>query len=1188
MIKTKKLLAMVLLLSFMPVCALAAYVPKGDKYYELNSKWCTENGGDSVNGSAITVEDGSANIKYNFYMPFDSKTVTINYVCEKAATVQLTAGDVSANVTLSETETSKTVKLSKAIRQGEQVLNVVLNGNAQISSIRFNKIEISDFSEISSSYAVELQATDYQKATQGAVMIDLKANAIIVRGQRRYIDNANITKTPELIDGVTYLPAKSLAFALGYYIEDIPEKSYLLLRNEENEFVFIDGKLYKNVAFDEDSVFDYNLRYVNGEAYLPVRFFAEQIGKTVGWSDGLIVIDDDPFEVDNIIKNYTADVKAQFEPFEKEIVTGKTYYVSKSLGSDSNDGSKDFPFATLKQAGKVAQAGDTVIIREGVYRETFAPKNDGTATAPITFKAAEGEDVVISALEEINQFDVYEDNTYTANLGFDLGDGRNMVFYNGKALAEARYPNPDTARIEMSERSEPLSDLFPTKGDIHANPENKYQFISDTLLDQEDGHWVGATVVSAHGYNWGLCTAKIKSSTKGSFLVDESNIGGKYWYTPQTTDRSNWSYIAGHKNCMDIAGEWIVKDKALVIIPPEDVTDPKNMKLEVKKRQVVIDVANRKFVRIEGIKTIGGGVKMNNSEMCMINDCELKYISHYTHGLDQREGYIYTGNVYNSYDAPQMGEMGIYVGGTDNIITNSTIDHSAASGIYMVGTYAYIENNTVSNCGYMGNYVSGITFGNEIWKGNTVRKGGFTLYNNTVYNCGRSTLNIQCTEAAGENAYQYTSILPYEVAYNDFHDGVLFSLDTGITYEYQIYAKTDKQQSMMHNNYVYYTGAKTNPYSFAIYHDGGTIGIDTYENVVFTTQPEVKYSQDYVFHNHDDNNVWNNAAIKLAIDGGPEALETDMFPYGRPFWAGVRKDDYLVNYNRIKNNTDDYVQYKAKDAKVSDGVQIVGEEAVFSGKDQYICFEDVDFGEGNNNINISYTSDRWNTNDCIDIIVGDSIETGTIYKNNYADSFAKTEEKTDMLSVGIGETTGKQNVYLKITSYKSIRIRGISINDSGLPQVALEAEKIYGGSYTGVEKVGNATMPPVPHIGPDTVNSFVKNVWEGTILQYRNVMVEEPMTVLQYSMGTTESYGDQQITIAYQKVGDPYNTDLVTIYSPTDGWDTYNTYYADLEHTLEPGTYDFYVTFGKKRDGSGSATCNFWFFGLLPEIPTEE
>jgi parallel beta-helix repeat protein len=47
---------------------------------------------------------------------------------------------------------------------------------------------------------------------------------------------------------------------------------------------------------------------------------------------------------------------------------GKTYYVSVN-GSDRNDGSINHPWGTIQHAGRTAKAGDTVLVRGGIYRE---------------------------------------------------------------------------------------------------------------------------------------------------------------------------------------------------------------------------------------------------------------------------------------------------------------------------------------------------------------------------------------------------------------------------------------------------------------------------------------------------------------------------------------------------------------------------------------------------------------------------------------------------------------------------------------------------------------------------------------------------------------------------------------------------------------------------------------------------
>src|SRR5574343_87824 len=67
-------------------------------------------------------------------------------------------------------------------------------------------------------------------------------------------------------------------------------------------------------------------------------------------------------------------------------VTGTTYYVSKT-GNNSNNGSTNAPWLTIAKAAATMVAGDTCIIRDGDYDEHVEEGTDGTALAPITYKA---------------------------------------------------------------------------------------------------------------------------------------------------------------------------------------------------------------------------------------------------------------------------------------------------------------------------------------------------------------------------------------------------------------------------------------------------------------------------------------------------------------------------------------------------------------------------------------------------------------------------------------------------------------------------------------------------------------------------------------------------------------------------------------------------------------------------------
>jgi len=74
-----------------------------------------------------------------------------------------------------------------------------------------------------------------------------------------------------------------------------------------------------------------------------------------------------------------------------QLATGTTYYVSTS-GNDSNPGTMSEPWRTIQHAANTVQAGDTVYVRQGIYREVVTLKSSGSATAGfITFSSYPGE-----------------------------------------------------------------------------------------------------------------------------------------------------------------------------------------------------------------------------------------------------------------------------------------------------------------------------------------------------------------------------------------------------------------------------------------------------------------------------------------------------------------------------------------------------------------------------------------------------------------------------------------------------------------------------------------------------------------------------------------------------------------------------------------------------------------------------
>lgn len=110
-------------------------------------------------------------------------------------------------------------------------------------------------------------------------------------------------------------------------------------------------------------------------------------------------------EVFKKIKSDEMPYGGTFDYWEKPQKISKTYYVDNqnANASDDNDGSAEKPFKTINKAAQILKAGERVVIKAGVYRESIHPVNSGTGPAKmISFEAAEGEEVVVKGAIELD------------------------------------------------------------------------------------------------------------------------------------------------------------------------------------------------------------------------------------------------------------------------------------------------------------------------------------------------------------------------------------------------------------------------------------------------------------------------------------------------------------------------------------------------------------------------------------------------------------------------------------------------------------------------------------------------------------------------------------------------------------------------------------------------------------------
>ncbi|ARN56185.1 carbohydrate-binding protein [Sedimentisphaera salicampi] len=94
----------------------------------------------------------------------------------------------------------------------------------------------------------------------------------------------------------------------------------------------------------------------------------------------------------------------------------KEYHVAID-GNDQNSGSAMKPFKSISAAAQAAMPGDVITVHEGVYRERINPPRGGEADSKrITYRAAEGEKVVIKGSEVIKGWTKVKNDTWKVRI----------------------------------------------------------------------------------------------------------------------------------------------------------------------------------------------------------------------------------------------------------------------------------------------------------------------------------------------------------------------------------------------------------------------------------------------------------------------------------------------------------------------------------------------------------------------------------------------------------------------------------------------------------------------------------------------------------------------------------------------------------------------------------------------------
>ena len=449
------------------------------------------------------------------------------------------------------------------------------------------------------------------------------------------------------------------------------------------------------------------------------------------------------------------------------LTSAASIYVALN-GNDSNDGSINAPFATLKKAqeyvrgmiaaGNLPAGGVTVYLREGTYYMyeglEFTEADSGTVDCPITYTSYNNEKVTLSGLVplETSWFTAADDaakktiidsaavsKVLVADLkAHDIADygelstrgyhyfnkGRYAqaeLVVNGENQTLARYPNEGTISV-------------PT--DTLDNVNLSFGYTDDRISKWKDAKdpWIVGTI-SVNYENNEYPIAKIDTSAK-KIYIGEGKINSYY--------TNGWFFGENLLEEIDKEGEYYLdreNGKLYYYAPSDFKTGSYTVGLTTLKTPL-FNFNGTKNVKVRNLYMEGGrgyavlgtsaGYKIPTySEFLTSQNISLehKMFSEKDHAhiylkapSNYPDAQVFPGHVWDGFLDSGKGVDGIE-------ITNCDIRNFGSGGIIIRGDNVKIENNHIKNMGGVGLYLRGGDL-------ETLTPSGNTIINNEIHRVG--------------------------------------------------------------------------------------------------------------------------------------------------------------------------------------------------------------------------------------------------------------------------------------------------------------------------------------------------------------------------------------------------------------------------------------------------------------------
>jgi len=468
-------------------------------------------------------------------------------------------------------------------------------------------------------------------------------------------------------------------------------------------------------------------------------------------------------------------------------------YVSQKAGSQNSNGTEAKPFNSINSALSAAKAGETIIVNDGIFRETVNITKSNISIVATGNVSVTGTDI-------ITNFTQTDNNIYKAFCPKKV----TQLFIDGTPQVRAKYPNQK----------------------VDANRFNfttiKVQFEGNSIISDEipktDGFFDGATVWMIVGKRWVGGTAKVKKHTGNKLLL--SNISSEYY-------GEGIAFISDIKNCLDNDGEWYWNNDTLYFY--NNSINLNNCKIEAKTRETLINLQDVENVKIEGINGYAGNIIFKKTEGCKISNGEFIWLNDYDF-IDAETVYFRDKKASSS-----MYGVGVAMFGNKDTLSRCEVSWAAGDCVSLYGTKNVITDCKIHDANYRGTDAAPVAFGGsenqilycEIYNGgrdviSAPSANKFKVFHNIIHNSGLVAWDVGLLytySTDGRNAE-----IAYNIVFNAHSDNPEKSWGAS-----GIYLDNNSRNFLVHHNVSY------NAKGLGIQINDPGRNIRVYNNTVFNT-----------------------------------------------------------------------------------------------------------------------------------------------------------------------------------------------------------------------------------------------------------------------------------------------------------------------------------------------------------------